>query len=92
VARRHGLTDGQWALVAPLFPRQGRGGKWGDHRTALNGVMWRLGTGAPCGGAHAPTTQRRAGAAGTKASRRQSLALTGVSLNWSNVTSVAFSR
>lgn len=47
MVRRHELTDDQWALVAALFPRQGRGGKWGDHRTALNGVLWRLNTGAP---------------------------------------------
>src|SRR5258708_4019756 len=47
MAGRHELTDGPWELVQDLFPAQGRGGKWEDHRTLLNGVMWRLRTGAP---------------------------------------------
>jgi transposase len=47
MVRRHELTDAQWALVRDLFPAQGRGGKWADHRTALNGALWRLRTGAP---------------------------------------------
>jgi transposase len=47
VARRHELTDEQWELIRDHFPAQGRGGKWADHRTAVNGVMWRLRTGAP---------------------------------------------
>ena len=47
MAKRHELTDDQWALIADLFPAQGRGGKWSDHRTAINGMMWRLRTGAP---------------------------------------------
>jgi transposase len=47
MVRRHELSDGQWELVRDLFPAQGRGGKWSDHRTALNGVLWRLNTGAP---------------------------------------------
>ena len=47
VAWRHELTDGQWELIEDLFPAQGRGGRWADHRTAVNGVLWRLRTGAP---------------------------------------------
>ncbi len=47
MVRRHELTDPQWELVREFFPAQGRGGKWADHRTALNGVLWRLNTGAP---------------------------------------------
>ena len=47
MARRHELTDAEWALVKDLFPAQGRGGRWADHRTTLNGVFWRLRTGAP---------------------------------------------
>jgi transposase len=47
VARRHELTDGQWELIKDLFPAQGRGGRWADHRTAVNGALWRLRTGAP---------------------------------------------
>ena len=47
MAKRHELTDDQWALIADLFPAQGRGGRWSDHRTAINGILWRLRTGAP---------------------------------------------
>lgn len=45
--RRHELSDEEWALVEPLLPRQGRGGKWNEHRPMLNGMMWILRTGAP---------------------------------------------
>jgi transposase len=46
--RRHELTDQQWELIAPLFPaNRRRGGQWRDHRSVLNGVFWRLNTGAP---------------------------------------------
>src|SRR5262249_31694234 len=47
MVRRHELSDGQWELVRDFFPEQGRGGKWSDHRTALDGVLWQLNTGAP---------------------------------------------
>ena len=47
MAKRHELTDDEWALIQDLFPPQGRGGRWADHRTMINGVMWRLRTGAP---------------------------------------------
>ncbi len=47
MARRHELSDPQWALIADLFPAHSRGGQWSDHRTMINGVMWRLRTGAP---------------------------------------------
>lgn len=47
MARRHELTDAQWKLIREFFPGQGRGGKWADHRTAFNGILWRLRTGAP---------------------------------------------
>ncbi len=46
MAKRHELTDEGWALIADFFPAQGRGGKWSDHRTILNGIFWRLRTGA----------------------------------------------
>lgn len=45
--RRHELSDEEWALVEPLLPKQRRGGKWNDHRTMLNAMMWILRTGAP---------------------------------------------
>ena len=47
--KRHELSDQQWALLAPLFPRRPhkRGGQWRDDRIILNGIFWRLNTGAP---------------------------------------------
>ena len=49
MARRHELTDEQYAKLAPLLPPErpatGRPNK--DHRTVLNGILWRLRTGAP---------------------------------------------
>ncbi len=44
---RYELTDEQWALLKGLFPKQGRGGRWLDHRTMLNGMLWILRSGAP---------------------------------------------
>lgn len=44
---RYELTDEQWALLQGLFPKQGRGGRWLDHRTMLNGMLWILRSGAP---------------------------------------------
>ena len=42
------LTDTAWAQLAPLLPRnQRRGGRWRDHRTVINGILWKLRTGAP---------------------------------------------
>jgi transposase len=48
MVRRHELSDAEWALVAPLLPPQrGRGRPFKDHRTILNGMLWRLKTGVP---------------------------------------------
>ena len=44
---RYELTDEQWDLLKGLFPPQKRGGKWNDHRTTLNGMLWILRSGAP---------------------------------------------
>ena len=47
VGRRE-LTDKAWAQLAPLLPgNQRRGGRWRDHRTVVNGILWKLRTGAP---------------------------------------------
>jgi transposase len=47
-ARRHALTDEQWARIEDLFPKNGkRGGQWKDHRTMLDAMLWVLKTGAP---------------------------------------------
>jgi transposase len=49
MTRRHELSDPEWAEVACFFPPRPpkRGGRWKDDRTLLNGVFWRLRTGAP---------------------------------------------
>ncbi|SFT95720.1 Putative transposase of IS4/5 family [Geodermatophilus amargosae] len=46
---RHDLTDEQWAVLEPLLPDRTprRGGRWGDHRPVVDGVLWRTRTGAP---------------------------------------------
>ena len=42
------LTDAAWAEIAPLLPANGeRGGQWEDHRRIINGILWKLRTGAP---------------------------------------------
>jgi transposase len=47
--KRHELSDEQWALLSEFFPPREpkRGGRWKDDRVVLNGVLWRLNTGAP---------------------------------------------
>src|SRR5262249_29892590 len=47
--KRHELSDQQWEQLAPFFPPRvpKRGGQWKDDRLMLNGVFWRLNTGAP---------------------------------------------
>lgn len=46
--KRHELTDRQYERIEPLLPANGRrGGQWNDHRAMLNGMFWRLRTGAP---------------------------------------------
>ncbi|MCX4774675.1 IS5 family transposase [Streptomyces sp. NBC_01285] len=42
------LTDAAWERISPLLPGvDGRGRPWRDHRQVINGVLWRLRTGAP---------------------------------------------
>jgi transposase len=43
---RYELEDRHWDLIKGLMPRQKRGGKWNDHRTTLNGMLWVLRSGA----------------------------------------------
>ena len=47
--KRHELSDHQWDLLIPFFPPRPRkpGGQWTDDRAMLNGIFWRLNTGAP---------------------------------------------
>ncbi len=48
MAKRDELTDRAWEQIAPLLPENGRPGKqWRDHRTVVNGILWKLKTGAP---------------------------------------------
>ncbi|MEV6859371.1 IS5 family transposase [Streptomyces microflavus] len=48
VAGRGELTDAAWGRIEPLLPQvDGRGRPWRDHRQVVNGVLWRLRTGAP---------------------------------------------
>ena len=42
------LTDRAWAQLAPLLPANGgRGGQWEGHRRIIDGILWKLRTGAP---------------------------------------------
>ena len=41
------LTDQAWARIEPLLPVSGRGRRWRDHRQVINGILWKLRTGAP---------------------------------------------
>jgi transposase len=43
------LTEAAWGIIAPLLPTSTgrRGGQWRDHRTVINGILWKLRTGAP---------------------------------------------
>jgi transposase len=47
--KRHELSNQQWGRLAPFFPSRPRkrGGQWRDDHTLLNGIFWRLSTGAP---------------------------------------------
>ena len=49
LVRRGELTEEAWRVIAPLLPSSGghRGGQWRDHRTVINGILWKLRTGAP---------------------------------------------
>jgi transposase len=46
--KRHELTDAAWGRIAPLLPAHPRRGqRWRDHRSVLNGILWKLSTGVP---------------------------------------------
>ena len=42
------LTDAAWRQIAPLLPPNNRrGGQWQEHRRVINGILWKVRTGAP---------------------------------------------
>ena len=42
------LTDEDWERIEPMLPGNGRRGtQWSGHRTVIDGILWRLRTGAP---------------------------------------------
>jgi transposase len=47
--RRYELSDEQFALLEPYLPtmKPSGGRPWGDHRRVLNGLFWKLRSGAP---------------------------------------------
>ncbi|MBV8488746.1 MAG: IS5 family transposase, partial [Planctomycetaceae bacterium] len=44
---RFDLTDFEWSVIEPLLPNKVRGVERVDDRRVLNGIFWRLRTGAP---------------------------------------------
>jgi transposase len=48
MVRRGEITDRAWQEIEPLLPQYGQsGGQWRDHRTVVNGILWKLRTGSP---------------------------------------------
>ena len=45
--RRHELSDAEWARLAPLLPPATAGRRRKDDRLVVNGILWKLATGAP---------------------------------------------
>ena len=44
---RFDLTDFEWSVIQPVLPNKPRGVPRVDDRRVLNGIFWRLRTGAP---------------------------------------------
>jgi transposase len=45
--RRHELTEVEWARMQPLLPPRKAGQRRRDDRHVINGIIWKLTTGAP---------------------------------------------
>ena len=70
------LTDEAWSRIAPLLPENGRrGGRWRDHHEVVNGILWKLRTGAPWRDVSGRTSMPRVPAEG-RASKTQKGGLT----------------
>ena len=46
IVRRYEQSDEDWVSIEPLLPRQGRGEKWVDYRTVMNGMFRVLRSGS----------------------------------------------
>ena len=44
---RYDLSDAEWTIIGPLLPNKSRGVARVDDRRVLNGIFWRLRSGAP---------------------------------------------
>jgi transposase len=45
---RHDLSDEEWERLVPLLPGHPRQGhRWNDHRTVINGILFRTRAGCP---------------------------------------------
>ena len=68
---RFDLTDFEWSVIEPLLPTKVRGVVRVDDRRVLNGIFWRLRTGAPWADIRrAMARTRRASTASTGGARR----------------------
>lgn len=49
MVRADAISDELWELIEPVLPSNAgrKGHPWGDHRRALEGIAWRVRTGAP---------------------------------------------
>jgi transposase len=48
MVNRGELADEAWSRIEPLLPKYGRrSGRWREHRTVIDGILWKLRTGAP---------------------------------------------
>ena len=45
--KRHELTEVEWARLQPLLPPRKAGKQRRDDRPIVNGILWKLATGAP---------------------------------------------
>jgi transposase len=45
--RRHELSEIEWARLRPLLPSRKAGKQRRDDRQIINGILWKLATGAP---------------------------------------------